>query len=105
MTPTNDNHRTKCGYCEDIVTGPCAHPRCPVKESFNMDRFAYFERAVRRLNPLPAQRREWAEQDAILHQRLAAMAECDANAAWIISAAEAGRADPDPFFSKGQNHD
>ena len=31
--PTNDNHRTKCGYCEDIVTGPCAHPRCPVKEA------------------------------------------------------------------------
>ncbi|KMS58782.1 hypothetical protein [Sphingobium cupriresistens] len=30
-SPTNDNHRQKCGYCEDIVSGPCAHPRCPAK--------------------------------------------------------------------------
>lgn len=66
--------------------------------------FPYFEKAVRRLNPEGAQRRERAEQQAHFDacmDRLSASLE-RSKAAWIIAAHEAGRADPDPFFqSKG----
>lgn len=72
-----------------------------------MDHFASLERAVQRLNPMPAKRRQWADDQAAFD---ATMSRLDTSlertrSAWIVAAAEAGRADPDPFFSKGADHD
>lgn len=39
--------------------------------------FSYFERSARRLNPFPSQRREFAERDARIAERLAASAVID----------------------------
>lgn len=67
-----------------------------------MDHFANLERAVQRLNPMPAKRRQWAEDQATFDatmSRLGASLE-RTRAAWIVAAAEAGRADPDPFYER-----
>lgn len=71
-----------------------------------MDHFASLEKAVQRLNPMPAKRRQWADERAAFDDT---MSRLDANlersrTAWIIAAAEAGRVDPDPFFSKGNDN-
>lgn len=67
-----------------------------------MDHFANLERAVLWLNPMPAKRRKWAEDQAAFDATLSRL---DASlertrAAWIVAAAEAGRSDPDPFFER-----
>lgn len=67
-----------------------------------MDHFASLERAVQRLNPMPAKRRQWAEGkaafDATMSRLDASLERC--RTAWIVAAAEAGRTDSDPFYER-----
>jgi hypothetical protein len=70
-----------------------------------MDSFPNFARAAERLNPMAVKRRQWAEEQARFDacmDRLNASLE-RSRAAWEVAAAEAGMADPDPFFQPKGN--
>ena len=66
---------------------------------------AAIERFNQRHNPMPAKRRQWAEEqvrfDACLDRLNASLDR--SRTAWLVAAHEAGRNDPDPFFSEGND--